>query len=42
VPGACSGAPLTEPEKALEFLLFDSGICVAPTNQPPPGSCRCP
>ena len=41
VPGACSGRPLTEPEKALEFLLFDSAACVALGTRAP-GQCRCP
>ena len=42
IPGACSGGPLTESEKALEFFLFDSSVCVPSSGQPPPGSCRCP
>lgn len=41
VPGACDGGPLTAEEKALEFLLFDHGICVEtmvhlPLPLPPP------
>ena len=36
VPAACSGGPLSEEEKALEFLLFDLSACVSDDTMAPP------
>src|SRR5579872_290825 len=36
VPAACSSRPLTEEEKALEFLLFDLSACVSDDTMAPP------
>ena len=37
--GECgAAAPMTPQEKVLEFLLFDLGSCITPTN-PPPNVC---
>jgi len=34
-PGACIDSPLTEQEKALEFMLFDLSACVQNDNEVP-------
>ena len=39
IPEACDGGPLTAEEMALEFLLFERGICVDDTEPPPLPPC---
>ncbi len=36
IPQACAGPPLSEQEKALEFLFFDLSACVSNDSLPPP------
>jgi hypothetical protein len=36
LPGACMVGPLSDQEKALEFLFFDLSACVTNDTQPPP------